>query len=52
MYVQGVDNVYDLVFTEENKSNGTPEVLYGDIFHQNEVQQSAYNFEYADTIKS
>ena len=52
MYVQGVDNVYDLVFTEENKSNGTPKVLYGDIFHQNEVQQSAYNFEYADTIKS
>lgn len=51
MYVQGVDNVYDLVFTEENKCNGTPEVLYGDIFHQNEVQQSAYNFEYADTDK-
>jgi glycyl-tRNA synthetase alpha chain len=51
MYVQGVDNVYDLVFTEENKCNGTPEVLYGDIFHQNEAQQSAYNFEYADTDK-
>jgi len=51
MYVQGVDNVYDLVFTEANEANGTPEVLYGDVFHQNEVQQSTYNFEYADTDK-
>ena len=49
MYVQNVDNVYDLVFTEANEANGTPEVLYGDVFHQNEVQQSTYNFEYADT---
>lgn len=51
MYVQGVDSVYDLVFTDANPSNGTPEVLYGDVFHQNEVQQSAYNFEHADTDK-
>ena len=43
MYVQNVDNVYDLVFTEANEANGTPEVLYGDVFHQNEVQQSTYN---------
>ncbi len=49
MYVQGVDNVYDLVFTEANEANGTPEVLYGDVFHQNEVQQSTYNFEHANT---
>ena len=51
MYVQNVDNVYDLVFTEANEANGTPEVLYGDVFHQNEVQQSTYNFEQADTDK-
>ena len=51
MYVQNVDNVYDLVFTEANEANGTPEVLYGDVFHQNEVQQSSYNFEHADTDK-
>lgn len=49
MYVQNVDNVYDLVFTEANEANGTPEVLYGDVFHQNEVQQSTYNFEYSNT---
>ena len=48
MYVQGVDNVYDLVFTEANAANGTPEVLYGDVFHQNEVQQSTYNFEHSN----
>jgi len=51
MYVQNVDNVYDLVFTEANEANGTPEVLYGDVFHQNEVQQSTYNFEHADVEK-
>ncbi len=51
MYVQGVDNVYDLVFTEANAANGTPEVLYGDVFHQNEVQQSTYNFEHSDHEK-
>ncbi len=49
MYVQGVENVYDLVFTEANDVNGTPEVLYGDVFHQNEVQQSTYNFEHSNT---
>ena len=51
MYVQGVDNVYDLVFTKANPANGTPEVLYGDVFHQNEVQQSTYNFEHSDHEK-
>ena len=49
MYVQNVDNVYDLVFTEANEANGTPEVLYGGVFHQNEVQQSTYNFEHSNT---
>ncbi|NNE57000.1 MAG: glycine--tRNA ligase subunit alpha [Hellea sp.] len=42
MYVQGVENVYDLAFNDHG-------VLYGDVFHQNEVQQSTYNFEHADT---
>jgi glycyl-tRNA synthetase alpha chain len=37
MYLQGVENVYDLVWT--------PGVSYGDVFHQNEVEQSKYNFE-------
>jgi glycyl-tRNA synthetase alpha chain len=42
MYIQGVENVYDLDF------NGAG-VKYGDVFHQAEVEYSAHNFEYADT---
>jgi glycyl-tRNA synthetase alpha chain len=41
MYLQGKDSVYDLVWT--------PGVSYGDVYHQNEVEQSRYNFELADT---
>jgi glycyl-tRNA synthetase alpha chain len=41
MYLQGVDSVYDL------KWNDT--VTYGDVYHQQEVEQSTYNFEVADT---
>jgi len=41
MYLQGVDSVYDLNWTEG--------LTYGDVFHQNEVEQSKYNFEIADT---
>ncbi len=42
MYIQGVDWVYDLKFNNEG-------VTYGDVFLQNEKQQSKYNFEIADT---
>lgn len=45
MYLQGVENVYDLVWTL--RPDGTP-LSYGDVFHQNEVEQSRYNFEYAN----
>ncbi|MCV6613232.1 MAG: glycine--tRNA ligase subunit alpha [Amphritea sp.] len=45
MYLQGVDSVYDLVWTYN--PDGSP-VTYGDVFHQNEVEQSTYNFEHAD----
>lgn len=41
MYIQGVDNVYDLDW------NGT--YTYGDVFQKNEYEQSTYNFELADT---
>ena len=41
MYLQGVDSVFDLVWVEG--------VSYRDVFHQNEVEQSKYNFEIADT---
>src|ERR1700754_5020341 len=40
MYLQGVDNVYDLTWTEG--------LSYGDVYKQNEVEQSTYNFEYSD----
>lgn len=47
MYLQGVDSVYDLVWTKGQF--GT--VTYGDVFHQNEVEQSTYNFEQAPIAK-
>jgi glycyl-tRNA synthetase alpha chain len=40
MYLQGKDNVFDLEYTEG--------LRYGDVFHQNEVEQSTYNFEHSD----
>lgn len=40
MYLQGVENVYDLIWTDN--------LTYGDVYHQNEVEQSTYNFEYSD----
>lgn len=45
MYLQGVDSIYDIVWTDG--PNGV--VTYGDVFKQNEVEMSAYNFEHADT---
>lgn len=42
MYVQGVENVYDLAFNQEKS--------YGDVYHQAEVEYSEYNFEKADTM--
>ncbi|HLT63059.1 MAG TPA: glycine--tRNA ligase subunit alpha, partial [Pseudohongiella sp.] len=44
MYLQGVDSVYDLVWAKG--PDGV--VTYGDVYHQNEVEMSAYNFEHAD----
>ncbi|HBA65664.1 MAG: glycine--tRNA ligase subunit alpha [Gammaproteobacteria bacterium HGW-Gammaproteobacteria-10] len=44
MYLQGVESVYDLVWTKG--PFGT--VSYGDVFHQNEVEMSAYNFDHAN----
>jgi len=44
MYLQGVESVYDLVWTD----GPLGKVSYGDVFHQNEVEMSAYNFEQAD----
>ncbi len=46
MYVQGVDNGYDLDF---NGAAGDLKVTYGDVFHQQEVEFSTYNFDLANT---
>jgi glycyl-tRNA synthetase alpha chain len=40
MYLQGVDNVYNLTWTEG--------LSYGDVYKQNEIEQSTYNFEHSD----
>ncbi len=40
MYLQGVENVFDLKWTEG--------LTYRDVYHQNEVEQSAYNFEHSN----
>jgi glycyl-tRNA synthetase alpha chain len=44
MYLQGVESVFDLIWTQ----GPSGPVTYGDVFHQNEVEQSTYNFEQAD----
>jgi glycyl-tRNA synthetase alpha chain len=68
MYLQGVENVYDLVYTDgpeqapgrsqarETPSGGNParsggfggRLTYGDVFLQNEIEQSTYNFEHSN----
>jgi len=49
MYLQGVENVFDLVWTEwKDPSGATRQLSYRDVFHQNEVEQSTYNFEHSD----
>ena len=44
MYIQDVKSVYDLVWTE----TPTGVIKYGDVFHQNEVEMSTFNFQEAD----
>ena len=46
MYVQGVENVYDLNF---NGRDDAKRILYGDVFRQAEQEYSRHNFEHADT---
>ena len=47
MYIQGVDNVFDLRFNDAG--GGSPATSYGDVFLENERQMSEYNFEVANT---
>jgi len=47
MYLQGTESIYDLVWSDSEHGR----VTYGDVYHQNEVEQSRYNFELADTTE-
>jgi glycyl-tRNA synthetase alpha chain len=47
MYLQDVESVFDLVWTDGPLGR----VTYGDVYHQNEVEQSTYNFEHADVAE-
>jgi glycyl-tRNA synthetase alpha chain len=44
MYLQGVENVYDLVWADGPLGR----ISYGDVFHQNEVEMSTYNYQHAN----
>jgi glycyl-tRNA synthetase alpha chain len=48
MYIQGVESIYDLDY---NGAEGPAKITYGQVFHRNEREFSAYNFEYANTAK-
>jgi glycyl-tRNA synthetase alpha chain len=45
MYLQGVDSVYDLVWTRDGAGRA---LTYGDVYKQNEIEQSSYNFDHSD----
>ena len=45
MYLQGKDNIFELVWTAGSEARGTTPILYRDVYHQNELEQSRYNFE-------
>jgi glycyl-tRNA synthetase alpha chain len=51
MYLQGCENVFDLVWTTWLEHGVERRLTYGDVFHQNEVEQSIYNFEQSDPDK-
>jgi glycyl-tRNA synthetase alpha chain len=48
MYLQGVDNVYDLTWTVWKDRGVEKRLTYGDVFHQNEVEQATFTFEHSD----
>ena len=48
MYLQNKENVYDLVWTTWKENGIDRQLSYGDVYHQNEVEQSTYNFEHSN----
>jgi glycyl-tRNA synthetase alpha chain len=51
MYLQGVESIYDILWADGPPNKSLGRVTYGDVYHQNEVEQSKYNFELADTAQ-
>ena len=51
MYLQGKENVFDLVWATAPEGAAERVLTYGDVYHQNEVEQSAYNFEQSNAPK-
>jgi glycyl-tRNA synthetase alpha chain len=45
MYLQGVENVFDLTWATWMENGVERKLTYGDVYHQNEVEQSTFNFE-------
>ena len=51
MYLQGKENVFDLVWTFWKEDDVERSISYGDVYHQNEVEQSRYNFEQSNVAE-
>ncbi|WP_186728995.1 glycine--tRNA ligase subunit alpha [Sphingomonas panacisoli] len=47
LYLQNKDSIYDLAYNDA--VGNSPQLTYGDVFHENEVEMSTWNFEVADT---
>src|ERR1041385_8991548 len=51
MYLQGKENVFDLVWTSSKRDGVEHELSYGDVYLQNEIEQSTYNFEQSNAAE-
>ena len=51
MYLQGKENVFDLVWATQQENGVERALTYRDVYHQNEVEQSTYNFEHSNVPK-
>ena len=51
MYLQGKENVFDLVWTSSKRDGVEHELSYGDVYLQNEIEQSTYNFEQSNAVE-
>jgi glycyl-tRNA synthetase alpha chain len=51
MYLQGKENVFDLVWTSWKRDGVEHELTYGDVYLQNEIEQSTYNFEQSNAAE-